>query len=216
MAGAVASGKEPRCAPPRNPRSCRSQTSESHARATRSRSGSTSGSRSTRCRTRARRRTDASARHSIASCRSRRCSTPAQGVVTRLTEPTEREFREFEKLRIPLDNPEKTMRIDVSKVDPTTFNIVDYHLRSLALSSARGSFRATRWRRRSSTSAPRSRATSPVRSAISHCIPFQYVRDGCYARAHKMRQIIEEQYGYCSEKVFSFALDEGHARCAGE
>ena len=41
--------------------------------------------------------------------------------------------------------------------------------------------------------------------AISHCIPFQYVIDGCYARAHKMRQVIEEKYGYCSEKVFSFA-----------
>jgi hypothetical protein len=37
-------------------------------------------------------------------------------------------------------------------------------------------------------------------------IPFQYVRDGCYARAHKMRQIITELYGYCCEKVFSFAI----------
>jgi hypothetical protein len=33
----------------------------------------------------------------------------------------------------------------------------------------------------------------------------QYVRDGCYARAHKMKGIIKDHFGYCSEKVFSFA-----------
>ena len=39
---------------------------------------------------------------------------------------------------------------------------------------------------------------------ITPCIPFQYVKDGCFARAHKMRYIIETKYRYCSEKVFSF------------
>lgn len=39
---------------------------------------------------------------------------------------------------------------------------------------------------------------------ITPCIPFQYVKDGCFARAHKMRYIIEQRYGYCSEKVFSY------------
>jgi hypothetical protein len=42
-------------------------------------------------------------------------------------------------------------------------------------------------------------------SPPSPCIPFQYVRDGCYARAHKMREIIRTKYNYCVEKVFSFA-----------
>lgn len=41
-------------------------------------------------------------------------------------------------------------------------------------------------------------------SPPSPCIPFQYVRDGCYARAHKMREIIRTKFGYCVEKVFSF------------
>jgi hypothetical protein len=40
---------------------------------------------------------------------------------------------------------------------------------------------------------------------VTPCIPFQYVRDGCYARAHKMRWIITTKYGYCCEKIFSFA-----------
>jgi Glutaminase len=39
------------------------------------------------------------------------------------------------------------------------------------------------------------------------CIPFQFVADGCYARAHKMRQIVESYYGYTSYKVFNFACN---------
>jgi hypothetical protein len=46
-------------------------------------------------------------------------------------------------------------------------------------------------------------ATGPY--DVTPCIPFQYVRDGCYARAHKMRWIIENKFGYCCQKVFSFA-----------
>lgn len=38
-------------------------------------------------------------------------------------------------------------------------------------------------------------------------IPFQFVADGCYARAHKMRQLIEDYYGYQSYKVFNFACN---------
>lgn len=38
-------------------------------------------------------------------------------------------------------------------------------------------------------------------------IPFQFVADGCYARAHKMRQLIEDYYGYQSYKVFNYACN---------
>ncbi len=44
-----------------------------------------------------------------------------------------------------------------------------------------------------------------VSSPVTPCIPFQYVLDGCYARAHKMKAIIEDRYKYCTQKVFSFA-----------
>lgn len=40
---------------------------------------------------------------------------------------------------------------------------------------------------------------------VTPCIPFKCAEDGCYARAHKMRQIIEEKFGYCSEKIFNYA-----------
>lgn len=36
------------------------------------------------------------------------------------------------------------------------------------------------------------------------CISFQYVRDGCYARAHKMNWVIANKYHYYAQKVFSY------------
>ena len=42
--------------------------------------------------------------------------------------------------------------------------------------------------------------------SIDQCISFQYVVDGCYARAHKMKQILEDNYGYALEKCFSFGM----------
>ena len=47
-------------------------------------------------------------------------------------------------------------------------------------------------------------------STIDYCIPFQYVVDGCYARAHKMRQIMENEFGYSCEKVFSYEGATGY------
>ena len=40
---------------------------------------------------------------------------------------------------------------------------------------------------------------------ITPCISFQYVIDGCYARAHKMCFLLQTKYNYCSQKIFSFA-----------
>jgi hypothetical protein len=41
-------------------------------------------------------------------------------------------------------------------------------------------------------------------SILKYCIPFQFKIDGCYARAHKMKQILELHYGYTCSKIFSF------------
>jgi hypothetical protein len=40
---------------------------------------------------------------------------------------------------------------------------------------------------------------------VDYCISFQYAHDGCYARAHKMCDIINNRYNYQTQKVFSFA-----------
>lgn len=39
------------------------------------------------------------------------------------------------------------------------------------------------------------------------CIPFQYAGNGCWARAHKIRQIIENKFGCTSYKIFNYACD---------
>lgn len=41
--------------------------------------------------------------------------------------------------------------------------------------------------------------------AIDYCISFQYADDGCYARAHKMCDILNNKYHYDTHKIFSFA-----------
>ncbi len=41
--------------------------------------------------------------------------------------------------------------------------------------------------------------------AIDYCISFQYCEDGCYARAHKMCNIINTKFNYATQKIFSFA-----------
>jgi hypothetical protein len=38
----------------------------------------------------------------------------------------------------------------------------------------------------------------------SPCIPFDYIADGCYARAHAMKRRMEVQNGYTCNKIFSF------------
>ena len=42
--------------------------------------------------------------------------------------------------------------------------------------------------------------------AVDYCITFQYVEDGCYARASKMCEIINSKYHYATQKLFSFAF----------
>lgn len=88
---------------------------------------------------------------------------PRRGVVERVAEPSGRELREFEKLRIPLEKPEKMMRIDVSRSirRRSTSSTTTSTYRSS--SCARRQSRATRSPRTSSTSARPSRATCPGR-----------------------------------------------------
>jgi len=44
----------------------------------------------------------------------------------------------------------------------------------------------------------------PGPPGIDQCISFQYVEDGCYARAHKMSWIIMNKYHYSVKKLFSY------------
>lgn len=39
---------------------------------------------------------------------------------------------------------------------------------------------------------------------IDVCITFQYVWDGCFARAHKMKQVMEQHFNVSCEKIFNY------------
>ena len=127
------------------------------------------------------------------------------GTVRKIFSLEAKGLSEFVDARTFVDKPERTRRIDLSKIDPTTFNIVDHYLKVPI-------FQLCKRIVPSYTSAKNIFEFCAKQSChlggpydIAPCIPFQYVRDGCYARAHKMRWIITRRYRYCCEKVFSFA-----------
>jgi len=128
-----------------------------------------------------------------------------KGVVERVDLPDGEERREFQAARPLLEKPDRARRIRVPSIDPTTFNIVDHYLDFPAFRLCRRTIPSYKVAKEIFDFCAAQSCHLPGPPAISHCIPFQYVRDGCYARAHKMRQIIEEQYRFCCEKVFSFA-----------
>jgi Glutaminase len=130
---------------------------------------------------------------------------PRRGVVERVASPSPEELAGFEETRTFLENPDRTRRIDVSSIDPTTFNIVDYYLKIPTFRLCRRIVPSYKTAKDIFDFCAAQSCHLPGPPTISPCIPFQYVRDGCYARAHKMRQIIDDRYGYCCEKVFSFA-----------
>jgi glutaminase-like protein len=131
---------------------------------------------------------------------------PKRGLVQKIEPASEGERREFERGRTLLDKPEKTVSINVSDIDPTRFNIVDVTLKVPVFKLCTKIVPSYKKAKEIfDYCAQQSCHLGPT--VETPCIPFQYVRDGCYARAHKMRKIITEKYGYCCEKVFSFAID---------
>lgn len=130
---------------------------------------------------------------------------PRRSLINKITAPSEAEVKEFLKLRVKLENPEKPKAINLENIDHTTFNIVDHYLKvpvfALSIKVVPNYLKA----KDIFEYCAQQSCALPGPYAINPCIPFQYVRDGCYARAHKMHWIITTKFNYCCEKVFSFA-----------
>jgi hypothetical protein len=124
--------------------------------------------------------------------------------------PTEAEIRAY-NTGSGLNSPDTKIKsavpvsIDLSKIDTATFNRVErlkfpvFRLCNSVVPNYATLVTIFNYCASQGCNAP-----GPY--AIPNCIPFQYVKDGCYARAHKMRQMISKQYGYCCEKVFSYGI----------
>lgn len=130
---------------------------------------------------------------------------PRRGLVQRIEPLSEGEILEYERNRTLLDRPEKTVRIDVKEIDPTRFNVVDVGVKVPVFKLCTKIVPSYKKAKEIFDYCAQQSCHLPGPTVETPCIPFQYVIDGCYARAHKMRKIITEKYGYCCEKVFSFA-----------
>lgn len=128
-----------------------------------------------------------------------------EGAIHRIGEPSERERREFEKLHILLEKPDRSVRVDISAVDPTVFNLEQHQRRFRCFRHCRRIIPNYKKAKKIFDFCAKQTCSLGGPFSVSPCIPFQYVIDGCYARAHKMRWIITQKYHYCCEKVFSFA-----------
>lgn len=128
-----------------------------------------------------------------------------RGEIARVVEPKAMELAAALRDRPPLEKPERILPLDVSKIDPTTFNFVDLHLKWPVFRLCRKIVPSYLRAKEIFDYCAQLSCHLPGPPAVPPCIPFQYVRDGCYARAHQMRRIITKRWGYCVEKVFSFA-----------
>jgi hypothetical protein len=118
------------------------------------------------------------------------------------------EFDGFARERIPLpkSQTDRLAKIDVSRIDPVSFNIVDAYLKWRCFRLCTNVIPSYAQAKQMFDFCAALSCNLPGPYAVSPCIPFQYVRDGCYARAHQMRRIITTRYRYCCEKVFSYAV----------
>lgn len=137
-------------------------------------------------------------------------TNPERGSIVALLQLSGRELELFRSLRKDMLTGEKARKIDVSKIDSTKFNIVDDYLKwpAFRLCTKVVPDYATAKKIFDYCASQCCCIVGPHQ--VNPCIPFQYVIDGCFARAHKMRWIIEKHFGYCSEKVFSFATEGNH------
>jgi len=132
--------------------------------------------------------------------------------LTNITKATDEEIRAYNtgeginspKMRIQGAAP---VSIDVTKIDTAVFNRADFQVRFPVFKLCTNVVPdyATLVNIFNYCASQGCNIPPPPPYTITNCIPFQYVRDGCYARAHKMRQMISKKFGYCVEKVFSFA-----------
>jgi hypothetical protein len=134
---------------------------------------------------------------------------PRRGIVRRIDAASPEEIAAFERHRVLLEKPDRSVRIKVSSIDPTTFNIVDQYLKFRTFRLCARVVPNYKTARKIFDFCAQQSCHLPGPPTVTPCIPFQYVRDGCYARAHKMRKIIVERYRYCCDKVFSFANQNG-------
>jgi len=118
---------------------------------------------------------------------------PRKGIIEKIETPSTGEIEEFRKTRKLLKEPSKPLRIEASTIDPTILNVVEYKLKWPAFMLCKKIVPNYKKAKKIFDFCANQSCHLPGPYDISPCIPFQYVIDGCYARAHKMRWIHHHQ-----------------------
>jgi hypothetical protein len=138
---------------------------------------------------------------------------PRKGIIEKIETPSAGEIEEFRKTRKLLKEPSKPLRIEASTIDPTVFNVVEYKLKWPAFVLCKKIVPNYKKAKKMFAFCATQSCPLPGPYDISPCIPFQYVIDGCYARAHKMRWIIHDQVPLLMRESVQFRQPElRHAR----
>ncbi|HYN08944.1 MAG TPA: protein-glutamine glutaminase family protein [Vicinamibacterales bacterium] len=129
------------------------------------------------------------------------------GVIQAVLDASPAEADEFARARPLMKGPSRIARLDLRRIDPTTFNLAETVLKWPAFRKCHDIIPTYKKARDIFDFCAGLSCHLLGPPTVSPCIPFQYVIDGCYARAHQMRRIITGRFRYCCEKVFSFATD---------
>lgn len=128
--------------------------------------------------------------------------------ISAIQAPGAAELQNFNLIRKEILKGDSALKIDVRRIDTSVFNNIE-NLKWPSLRLCTTVVPNYAKAKEIFDYCAQQSCNLPGPYAIDHCIPFQYVWDGCYARAHKMRWIIEKHFKYCSQKVFSFAYVNG-------
>ena len=125
---------------------------------------------------------------------------PYHDQISRIAAPSESEAREFLKARVLLEKPSKPKTINLETINRSTFDIADYYLKNPVFALCRKTVPNYQKAKKIFDYCAKQSCALPGPYNIDPCIPFQYVIDGCYARAHKMRWIISKKFGYVAKR----------------
>lgn len=128
-----------------------------------------------------------------------------RGTVLKMAPPPATARAVFASERPLLETPDKVVPIEIARIDPTSFDVVDLKLKWKVFALCTTIVPDYAKAKEIFDFCASLSCHLPGPPVAPPCIPFQYVRDGCYARAHQMRRLITDKYGVCCEKVFSFA-----------
>ena len=126
-------------------------------------------------------------------------------LIQRVTTVADNRRRTYSATRTLLEAPERMVAIDAATIQPVTFDAVDRSRKWGAIRRCTRVVPSYAKAQEIFDFCANLSCSLPGPYTITPCIPFQYVIDGCYARAHQMRRIITSRYRYCCDKVFSFA-----------